>query len=146
MRVIGVDDKGNVIVEKTSGIGKTDEIILMADIVSAIEEFRAAALKTFREIMQALMPVFQQLAEECAKFSNAVSDQNEQQLADIMEAMKRAAEIQEENRIRREIRAVQRKQCSRIRSRTRQQAKSTLKYKRYELRIYGRKERRGFHE
>ncbi len=111
MRVIGVDDKGNVIVEKTS----------------AIEEFGAAASKVFREIMQALTPVFQQLA-------------------DIVEAMEREAEIWEENRIRREIRAVQRKQCSRIRSQTWQQAKSTLKYKRYELRIYGRKERRGFHE
>lgn len=127
MRVIGVDDKGNVIVEKTSGIGKTDEIILLENNVSAIEEFGAAASKVFREIMQALTPVFQQLA-------------------DIVEAMEREAEIWEENRIRREIRAVQRKQCSRIRSQTWKQAKSTLKYKRYELRIYGRKERRGFHE
>lgn len=146
MRVIGVDDEGNVIVEKASSIGKTDEIILMADIVSDIEEFWAAALKAFREIMQALTPAFQQLAEEYAKFSNTIQNQSEQQLADIAEAMERAAEIQEKNRIRREIRVVQRKQCSRIRSRTWQQAKSTLKYKRYELRIYGRKERRGFDE
>lgn len=144
MRVIGVDDKGNVIIEKTCSTGRTEEIILMAETVSAIGEFGKAVVKAFQEIMQALTPAFQQLAEEYAKFLNAVSRQSEQQITDIAEAMERAAEIQEENRIRRETRALQRKQCSRIRNRTRQQAKSTLKYKRYELRIYGRKERRDF--
>lgn len=140
MRVIGVDDKGNVIIEKTCSTGRTEEIILMAETASAIGEFEKAVVKAF----QAFMPAFRQLAEEYAKFLNAVSRQSEQRITDIAEAMERAAEIQGENRIRRETRALQRKQCSRIRSRTRQQAKSTLKYKRYELRIYGRKERRDF--
>lgn len=93
MRVIGADDKGNVIIEKTCSTGRTEEM-----------------------------------------------------LADIAEVMKRVAEIQEKIGIRREARGYQRKRCSRIRSRTRQQAKSTLKYNRYELRIYGRKERQGFYE
>ena len=118
MRVVGVDDKGNVIIEKTSSAGKTEEIILMAETVSAIVEFGKAVAKAFQEIT----------------------------LADIAEVMERAAEIQEERRIRRETRIYQRKQCSRIKSRTRQQAKSTLKYKRYELRVYSRKERWVFHE
>ncbi|MCM1217518.1 MAG: hypothetical protein NC331_13900 [Lachnospiraceae bacterium] len=127
MRVIGIDDKGNVIIEKTSNVGKTEEMILMAETVSAIQEFGKAVTKAFQDIAQALAPAFQQLA-------------------DIAELMEQAAEAQRERRIRGEIRAYQRKRCSRIRSRTRRQAKSTLKYKRYELRIYGRKERRGFHE
>ena len=146
MRVIGVDDKGNVIIEKTSNVGKTEEIILMAETVSAIGEFGKAVAKAFQEIMHALMPVFQQLAEEYARFLNTVQSQGEQQLADIVEAMERAAEVQEERRIRRETEKYQRKERGRIKGRTRQQAQSTLKYKRYELRIYGRKERQGFHE
>lgn len=146
MRVIDVDDKGNVIIEKTSSAGKTEEIILMAETVSAIQEFGKAVALVFQEIVQALTPVFQQFAEEYTRFMNTVSSKSEQELADIAELMEQAAEVQEERRIRREIRAYQRKQCSRIRSRTRQQAKSTLKYKRYELRIYSRKERQGFHE
>lgn len=126
MRVIGADDKGNVIIEKTCSTGKTEEIILTEEMISAIGEFGKAA-KAFQEIMQELMPAFRQLAEKCIRFLNA-------------------AQIQEKIRIRREAGRYQRKRCSRIRSRTRQQAKSTLKYKRYELRIYGRKERQGFYE
>lgn len=146
MRVIGVDDKGNVIIEKTCSTGRTEEIILMAETASAIGEFGKAVAKIFQEIVQALTPAFQQLAEEYIRLLNTVQSQGEQQLADIAELMEQAAEVQEERRIRRETRTYQRKQCSRIKSRTRQQAKSTLKYKRYELRIYSRKERQGFHE
>lgn len=146
MRVIGADDKGNVIIEKTCSTGRTEEIILTAETVSAIGEFGKAVAKIFREVVQALTPAFQQLAEEYIRLLNTVQSQSEQQLEDIAEAMERAAEIQEERRIRRETRIYQRKQCGRIRSRTRQRAKSTLKYKRYELRIYSRKERQGFHE
>lgn len=146
MRVIGADDKGNVIIEKTCSTGRTEEIILMAETISAIGEFGKAAAKTFQEIVQALTPAFRQIAEKCIRFLNAAQSQGEQQLADIAEVMERAAETQEKIRIRREARRYQRKWCSRIRSRTRQQAKSTLKYKRYELRIYGRKERQGFYE
>ncbi len=145
MRVIGADDKGNVIIEKTCSTGKTEEIILTEEMISAIGEFGKAA-KAFQEIMQELMPAFRQLAEKCIRFLNAAQSQGEQQIAGIAEVMERAAEIQEKIRIRREAGRYQRKRCSRIRSRTRQQAKSTLKYKRYELRIYGRKERQGFYE
>lgn len=111
MRVIGVDDKGNVIIEKTCSTGRTEKIILMAETASAIWEFGKAVAKIFQEIVQALTPAFQQFAEEYIRLLNTVQSQGEQQFADIAE-------------------------LSRIKSQTRQQAKSTLKYKRYELRIY----------
>lgn len=145
MRVIGVDDKGNVIIEKTFNAGRAEEMIMTAETVSAVWESWKTVEKAFREIMQALMPVFQKLAEEYIRILDAVQRQEGERIADIAEDMERAAEVQEERRIRRATRIYQKKQRSRIKGRT-QQAKSTLKYKRYELRIYSRKERQGFHD
>ena len=145
MRVIGVDDKGNVIIEKTFNAGRAEEMIMTAETVSAAWESWKTVEKAFREIMQALMPVFQKLAEEYIRILDAVQRQEGERIADIAEDMERAAEVQEERRIRRATRIYQKKQRSRIKGRT-QQAKSTLKYKRYELRIYSRKERQGFHD
>ena len=123
MWVIGVaDDKGNVIIEKTSSAGKTEVITMRAETVSVIQEFGKAVALVFQKIVQVLTPVFQQFAEEYTGFMNTVSSQCEQELADIAELMEQAAEVQEERRIRRETWAYQRKQCSRIRSRTQQQA------------------------
>ena len=145
MRVIGVDDKGNVIIEKTFNAGRAEEMIMTAETVSAVWESWKTVEKAFREIMQALMPVFQKLAEEYIRILDAVQRQEGERIADIAEDMERAAEVQEDRRIRRATRIYQKKQRSRIKGRT-QQAKSTLKYKRYELRIYSRKERQGFHD
>ena len=145
MRVIGVDDKGNVIIEKTFNAGRAEEMIMTAETVSAVWESWKTVEKAFREIMQALMPVFQKLAEEYIRILDAVQRQEGERIADIAEDMERAAEVQEERRIRRATMIYQKKQRSRIKGRT-QQAKSTLKYKRYELRIYSRKERQGFHD
>ena len=118
---------------------------MTAETVSAVWESWKTVEKAFREIMQALMPVFQKLAEEYIRILDAVQRQEGERIADIAEDMERAAEVQEERRIRRATRIYQKKQRSRIKGRT-QQAKSTLKYKRYELRIYSRKERQGFHD
>ena len=113
MRVIGVDDKGNVIIEKTFNAGRAEEMIMTAETVSAVWESWKTVEKAFREIMQALMPVFQKLAEEYIRILDAVQRQEGERIADIAEDMERAAEVQEERRIRRATRIYQKKQRSR---------------------------------
>lgn len=119
MRVIDIDDKGNVIIEKTSDIGKTEEIILTAEDASGIQEIREWA-RTFQEIFQKAMKTITFFFRE---------------FEDIIKILKRVLKVRTE-KIKRETMRDQREQGNRARKQMWQQAKSTLKYKRYELRIY----------
>lgn len=119
MRIIDIDDKGNVIIEKTSGMGKTEEIILTAEEASDIQEIREW-VRAFQEMLQ---KAIQTITSFFRKFE------------DIIKILRRVLEVRIE-KTKKETMRDQREQNNRVRKQMRQQAKSTLKYKRYELRIY----------
>lgn len=107
------DDKGNVIIKTTSSIGKMDEGIII--------------------LKQVQYSVFQESVEEIANLLCMPSESLDD-FAKSMESL--GVEIQKNNNALMEMYTPGRKNKARTKIQTRQQVKSTLKYKRYELRIY----------
>lgn len=137
--VIGEDDNGNVIVNKTSGVGKSNQLIFLLEGVSAkIGEIARIVTKLVGIIDYISRNVYHQDAVE--EYTNLLCMPSESldDFAKRMENIKSVGvEIQKNNNALIEMYAPKRKNKGRTRIQTQQQG-GTLKYKRYELRIYGR--------
>lgn len=133
--VIGEDDNGNVIVNKTSGVGKSDQLIFLLEGVSAkIGEIARTVTKLVGIIDYISRNVYHQDAVE--EYTNLLEMPSES-LGAFVKMGTLGLEIQKNNNALIEMYAPKRKNKGRTRIQTQQQG-GTLKYKRYELRIYGR--------
>lgn len=133
--VIGEDDNGNVIVNKTSGVGKSDQLIFLLEGVSArIGEIARTVTKLVGIIDYISRNVYHQDAVE--EYTNLLEMPSES-LGAFVKMENLGVKIQKNNSVLIKMYASKRKNKGRTRIRTRQQS-CTLKYKRYELRIYGK--------
>lgn len=133
--VIGEDDNGNVIVNKTSGVEKSDQLIFLLEGVSAkIGEIARTVTKLVGIIDYISRNVYHQDAVE--EYTNLLEMPSES-LGAFVKMGTLGLEIQKNNNALIEMYAPKRKNKGRTRIRTWQQG-GTLKYKRYELRIYNR--------
>lgn len=133
--VIGEDDNGNVIVNKTSGVEKSDQLIFLLEGVSAkIGEIARTVTKLVGIIDYISRNVYHQDAVE--EYTNLLEMPSES-LGAFVKMGTLGLEIQKNNNALIEMYASKRKNKGRTRIRTWQQG-GTLKYKRYELRIYNR--------
>ena len=133
--VIGEDDNGNVIVNKTSGVEKSDQLIFLLEGVSAkIGEIARTVTKLVGIIDYISRNVYHQDAVE--EYTNLLEMPSES-LGAFVKMGTLGLEIQKNNNALIEMYAFKRKNKGRTRIRTWQQG-GTLKYKRYELRIYNR--------
>lgn len=133
--VIGEDDNGNVIVNKTSGVEKSDQLIFLLEGVSAkIGEIARTVTKLVGIIDYISRNVYHQDAVE--EYTNLLEMPSES-LGAFVKMGTLALEIQKNNNALIEMYEPKRKNKGRTRIQTQQQG-GTLKYKRYELRIYGR--------
>lgn len=133
--VIGEDDNGNVIVNKTSGVEKSDQLIFLLEGVSAkIGEIARTVTKLVGIIDYISRNVYHQDAVE--EYTNLLEMPSES-LGAFVKMGTLGLEIQKNNNALIEMYAPKRKNKGRTRIQTQQQG-GTLKYKRYELRIYGR--------
>lgn len=134
--VIDEDDNENVIVYKTSSVGKSDQLLfLMEGVPSKIIEIA----KTVTKLVEAIGYIsrnipLQDAAEEYTDLLTMPSkslDDFAKSMEDLM------VEVKDNKNALRDMYAPKRKNKDRIRIQTRQQG-GTIKYKRYELRIYSR--------
>ncbi|MDE6052764.1 MAG: hypothetical protein K2G55_03180 [Lachnospiraceae bacterium] len=140
MFVIDEDDQGNVIIKTTSSVGRTDQIMFLTieDLLNNQELLREIAkwIKKMRQAPELQVSTFQDIVEEYMNCLNMLLNHVVEKIAEAAKSIKRLIEIQEIKKIQRETYVHKRKYNGRIEIRTQQQAKRTLKYKRYELRIY----------
>lgn len=134
--VIGEDDKGNVIVKKTSSVGKSDQLMFWFERVPLqIREIARTVTKLVEIIGYISWNIPLQDAVE--EYTNLLTMPSESfdDFAKSIEDL--AAEVRKNKNALREMYAPNRKNKDRIRIQSRQQG-GMLKYKRYELRIYSR--------
>lgn len=134
--IIGEDDKGNVIVKTTSGVGKSDQLIFwLEEVPTQIKEIARIVAKSAGIIDYISRNVPYQDAVE--KYTDLLSMPSES-FNDFAKCMERLAL----NNL--DIEGTQRETHNKGKSITGrrfkkwQQSKDTLKYKAYELRIYNK--------
>ncbi len=134
--VIGVDDKGDVLVKTTSSVGRSDQLIfLLEEVPPQIREIARIVAKWAGTIGYISWNVPYQDAVE--KYTDLLSMPSES-FNDFAKSMERLVVnnlkiegTQRETHYKRKI-------SSRTKIQTWQQPKNTLKYKAYELRIYNK--------
>lgn len=133
--IIGEDEKENIIINKTSSAGKADQLIfLLEGVQSRIREIARTVIKLVRIIDYISQNVpHQDAVEEYINLLN-IHSKSLDDLAKSMESL--GVEIQKDNSAPIKM-YIPEKNKGRARIQTRQQG-CTLKYKRYELRIYSR--------
>lgn len=139
--VIGPDDKGNVIVKCTSSVGKSDQPIVWTERVPPQIREMARTVKKLLTAMSIIskygLDQYQYVQDATGKYTNPF-DMPSESLDDFAKNMRDSAvKVQKNKDALREMYAPKGKNKDRIRIQTRQQG-GTLKYKRYELRIYSR--------
>lgn len=134
--VIGEDDKGNVIAKKTSSVGKSDQLIFWIERVPL--QIREIA-RTVTKLVEIIGYISRNipLQDAVEEYTNLLTMPSES-FYDFVKSMRDLEVVVQENKNElREMYAPKRKNKDRIRIQSRQQG-GTLKYKRYELRIYSR--------
>lgn len=137
--IIGEDDTGNVIVKKASSAGKTEQLIFLLERVPL--QIREVA-RTVTKLVEIIGYISRNipLQDAVEEYINLLCMPSES-LDDFAKSIKNikslGVEIQKNNSALIEMYTHERKNRARTKILTRQQG-CTLKYKRYELRIYSR--------
>lgn len=134
--VISEDDKGNPIVHKVSNSGKSDCLIFLIEgVQSSIRAIAMAVTKVVKAVCYISRQVpYHDAAEEYTNLLTMPS----KSFDDFEKSIKGlGVEVRENKNALREMYVSKRKNKNRIKIRSRQQG-GTLKYKRYELRIYSK--------
>ncbi len=139
--VISPDDKGNVIVKCTCSVGKSDQpIVWLKEVPPQIREMA----RTVKKLLTAMSLVsqygldqYQYVQDATGKYTNPF-DMPSESFDDLAKSMRDSTvKVQKNKNALRKMYAPKGKNKGRIRIQPRQQG-GTLKYKRYELRIYSR--------
>lgn len=150
LQIIGVNDKGDYIVSTTSGIGKTQMELEEIDMIMAWQQAEQLtnsmqaiggivrlAITGYMEVISKAVETLRECLEPLFHEWDRQGKTVKEMLEEIHKIFDSVGDSEEEYRVKKEERVQTSKAYTRGRGKPRGQQGKTIKYKPYELRVYG---------